>query len=85
MAYDKVVDSAQLNADLTSVANAIRAKSGNSIQLAFPAGFVNEIGSISTGGTDLSTLEMYVADFVDDPPTIMSGALNTLLRYIVGR
>lgn len=50
MAVDKLVDSAQLNSDLTSVANAIRAKSGGSSQLAFPAGFVSEIGNIQTGG-----------------------------------
>lgn len=37
--------------DLTSVANAIRAKSGGSGQLAFPAGFVSEIGNISGGYT----------------------------------
>lgn len=37
-------------ADLTSVANAIRAKSGGSASLAFPGGFVSEIGSIQTGG-----------------------------------
>lgn len=50
MAVDKLVDSTQLNADLTSVANAIRAKSGGSSQLAFPAGFVSEIGNIPSGG-----------------------------------
>lgn len=50
MAVDKLVDSTQLDADLTSVANAIRAKSGGSSQLAFPRGFVSEIGNISTGG-----------------------------------
>lgn len=38
--------------DLTSVANAIRAKSGGSGQLAFPAGFVSEIGAIPSGGSD---------------------------------
>lgn len=43
------VDSTQLDSDLTSVANAIRAKSGGSSQLAFPSGFVSEIGNISTG------------------------------------
>jgi hypothetical protein len=36
--------------DLTAVANAIRAKSGGSSQLAFPAGFVSEIQAIPTGG-----------------------------------
>ena len=50
MAYDKVVDSTQLDADLTSVANAIRAKSGGSSQLAFPAGFVSAIQAIPSGG-----------------------------------
>ena len=50
MAVDKLVDSTQLNSDLTSVANAIRAKSGGSSQLAFPAGFVSEIQSIVAGG-----------------------------------
>lgn len=42
--------------DLTSVANAIRAKSGGSSQLAFPAGFVSEIGNIPTGGASNFTL-----------------------------
>ena len=46
MALDKLVDSTQLNADLTSVANAIRAKGGTSGQLAFPAGFVSAISGI---------------------------------------
>lgn len=50
MALDKLVDSTQLDADLTSVANAIRAKSGGSSQLAFPAGFVSEIQAIPSGG-----------------------------------
>lgn len=36
--------------DLTSVANAIRAKSGGSSQLAFPAGFVSSIQAIPSGG-----------------------------------
>lgn len=50
MAVDKLVDSTQLDADLTSVANAIRTKGGTSAQLAFPAGFVSAIGAIPTGG-----------------------------------
>lgn len=52
MALDKLVDSTQLDSDLTSVANAIRAKSGGSSQLAFPAGFVSEIQAIPSGGGD---------------------------------
>lgn len=50
MAVDKLVDSTQLDADLTSVANAIRTKGGTSAQLAFPAGFVDAIDAIETGG-----------------------------------
>lgn len=51
MAVDKLVDSSQLNSDLTSVANAIRTKGGTSASLAFPSGFVTAIGNIS-GGSD---------------------------------
>ena len=50
MAVDKLVDSTQLDADLTSVANAIRTKGGTSASLAFPAGFVDAIDAIETGG-----------------------------------
>lgn len=61
MAVDKLVDSTQLDSDLTSVANAIRAKSGGSSQLAFPAGFVSEIQAIPSGGGGEYTAE----DFAD--------------------
>ena len=50
MAADKLVDSTQLNTDLTSVANAIRTKGGTSESLAFPAGFVSAIEAIPSGG-----------------------------------
>ena len=50
MAVDNLVDSSQLDADLTSVANAIRTKGGTSASLAFPADFVSAIGAIPTGG-----------------------------------
>ncbi len=53
MSVDKLVDSTQLDSDLTSVANAIRAKSGGSGQLAFPSGFVSEIGNIPSGGSSV--------------------------------
>lgn len=51
MAVDKLVDSTQLDADLTAVANAIRTKGGTSAQLAFPAGFVSAVQDIPTGTT----------------------------------
>lgn len=50
MAIDKSIDSAQLDADLASVADAIRTKGGTSAQLAFPADFVQAIEDIETGG-----------------------------------
>lgn len=50
MAVDKLVDSTQLNSDLTSVANAIRTKGGTSASLAFPADFITAINAISGGG-----------------------------------
>lgn len=50
MAVDKLVDSTQLDADLTSVAIAIRTKGGTSAQMAFPAGFVSAVEAIPTGG-----------------------------------
>lgn len=49
MAIDKSIDSTQLAADLTSVADAIRSKGGTSAQLAFPAEFVSAIEAIATG------------------------------------
>lgn len=52
MAVDKLVDSSQLDADLTSVANAIRTKGGTSASLAFPADFISAIGNIPSGGGD---------------------------------
>lgn len=43
MAYDKMVDSAALDGDLTSVANAIRTASGAAGNMAFPEGFVSAL------------------------------------------
>ena len=50
MAVDKLIDSTQLDSDLTSVANAIRTKGGTSGSLAFPAGFVQAVMDIPSGG-----------------------------------
>ena len=50
MALDKLVDSMALDRQLTSIATAIRVKGGTSAQLAFPAGFVDAIDAIPTGG-----------------------------------
>lgn len=57
MAVDKLVDSTQLDSDLTSVANAIRTKGGTSASLAFPADFVSAIAAIPSGGMPVSVLD----------------------------
>ena len=57
MAFDKAVDSAQLNADLTAVANAIRTKGGTDAQLAFPDGFANAVAAIE-GTPELQIMVM---------------------------
>ena len=81
MSVDKLVDSAQLDADLTSVANAIRAKGGTSAQLAFPTGFVNAIGAIPTGGggwsdSDIAARNISGAITISGVPTIGAQAFN---------
>ncbi len=62
MAVDKLVDSAQLESDLTDIADAIRAKTGKSASMQFPSEFVSEIGSISGGGGDDTYLRIIEGD-----------------------
>ena len=50
MAYDKIVDSSALDNNLLSIADAIREKAGLEESFAFPAGFVEAIAGIETGG-----------------------------------
>lgn len=69
MSVDKLVDSTQLDTDLTSVANAIRTKGGTSASLAFPADFVTAIAAISGGGGGSDIL-------IGDPYLITIGASN---------
>lgn len=59
MAYDKVIDSAILDANLTSVADAIRAKGGTNEPLSFPDGFVNAVEGIQAGG-EKDTLDAFL-------------------------
>lgn len=37
----------------------------------------------SGGGADLSALEVYIADFLADPPAVTEGALNAFHRTLV--
>ena len=75
MAVDKLVDSTQLDADLTSVANAIRTKGGTSAQLAFPAGFVSAVEAIPTGGDGVD-----LDDFMNCTAPIGPVSLPTVVR-----
>lgn len=78
MAYDKVVDSAALDTQLTSIADAIRAKTGGSDSLVFPDGFSQAIAAIEAGGGGgnfttgeftlaSSTAKYILAEDIDDP------------------
>lgn len=69
MSVDKLVDSTQLDADLTSVANAIRTKGGTSASLAFPADFVSAIAAIPSGDSNPTAEEDDVI-FIDYDGTI---------------
>ncbi len=84
MTYDKAVDSTQLDADLTTVADAIRAKGGTTDNLLFPSGFASAIAAISTGGSDLASIEVYVADYyITDDLSVTIGALDKYKRIVV--
>lgn len=81
MAVDKLVDSTQLDADLTSVANAIRTKGGTSSQLAFPNGFVSAVQAIPTG-SGKTLLADYTAS--EDVSLIsISGNFDGYIMYLL--
>jgi hypothetical protein len=50
MAFDKVVDSATLDSDLTQIADKIREKTGGGDAVAFPGGFVGGIDDVFDAG-----------------------------------
>lgn len=80
MALDKLVDSTQLDADLTSVANAIRTKGGTSASLAFPTEFVQAIADIPSGGgytiEEIATLAEPSGDIVYAGTSMASHGLD---------
>jgi hypothetical protein len=77
MAYDKVIDSAVLDADLTAVADAIRAKGGTSEALSFPGGFVSAVEGIQAGGGD----NEIIGKIVDGTITEINDSNATYLRH----
>lgn len=66
MALDKLVDSGQLNDNLTAIANAIRSKGGTNASLAFPNGFVSAIEDIQTDGGSSGADVVFYDDLAND-------------------
>lgn len=78
MAVDKAVDSAQLNADLTSLADAIRTKGGTSAPLAFPSGFAAAVSALPAGA-DLSGIAGLISPGLTPGENQIYSALSDLL------
>lgn len=69
---------------LTTVADAIREKGGTTAPLSFPAGMAGAIRSIQSGGSDLSAIDVYIADFTSDADlTVTAGAVDKYARIVV--
>lgn len=83
MALDKVVDSAALDADLTTVADAIRAKAGTTEELSFPDGMASAISAISSG-IEVKTASGSVTTSSSGKATINVGFKPDLLVLKVG-
>ena len=72
MALDKVVDSAALDAQLTSIADAIRSKGGTTDQLTL-AGMVDAINAIQTGENEIvQFIENKITNFSNEELTAIS-------------
>ena len=92
MAIDKAVDSAALDAGMTSVADAIRAKAGTTGPLAWPDGFITAISGIETGGGGASWVTisetlpnaMYRLGDVNMDGSITYDDNNEIMNYLGG-
>ena len=71
------------SADMTTVADAIRERGGTTAPLSFPAGMVEAVRNIKSGG-DLSSIDVYIADFTSNADlTITAGAVDKYARIVV--
>nr|DAQ84336.1 MAG TPA: hypothetical protein [Caudoviricetes sp.] len=69
---------------LTTVADAIREKGGTTAPLSFPAGMAEAVRNIQSGGGDLSSVDVYIADFtVPADLTVTAGVVDKYARLIV--
>lgn len=68
---------------LTAVADAIREKGGTTAPLSFPAGMAEAVRNIQSGG-DLSSVDVYIADFTSNTDlTVTAGAVDKYARIVV--
>lgn len=71
-------------ASLTTVADAIRERGGTTAPLSFPAGMAEAVRNIQSGGGDLSSVDVYIADFTSSTDLIvMAGAVDKYARIVV--
>lgn len=70
-------------ASLTTVADAIRERSGTTAPLSFPAGMAEAVRNIQSGG-DLSAVDVYIADFTSGTDlNVTAGAVDKYARIVV--
>lgn len=71
-------------ASLTTVADAIREKGGTTAPLSFPAGMAEAVRNIQSGGGDLSSIDVYIADFTSGTDlNVTAGAVDKYARIVV--
>lgn len=69
---------------LTAVADAIREKGGTTAPLSFPAGMAEAVRGIQSGGGDLSSVDVYIADFISNADLIVTaGVVDKYARIVV--
>lgn len=69
---------------LTAVADAIREKGGTTAPLSFPEGMAKAVRNIQSGGGDLSSVDVYIADFTVPADLIVTaGAVDKYARIVV--
>lgn len=69
---------------ITAVADAIREKGGTTAPLSFPAGMAKAVRNIQSGGGDLSSVDVYIADFTVPADLIVTaGTVDKYARIVV--